>query len=253
MRLPIFLLQILLAIVPVGCGSAPLRESRIGSEEARPPAGQTLRFEADVDRLIVRSREDPSACGGVMLVGSSIFRLWKSAEADLGRGRTVNHAFGGSRTWELVASMDRLVIDFRPSVVVCYCGSNDINAGQPAVEVAARIHVFMKSLEAALPEIEIVYVSINRAPQKRDRWDVVDEANRLITKICEARPNRIFVDVNRGLQDESGDPRLDYYLDDGLHFNSTAYLEVFAPAVRTAIGKAGHDAAWTVPGQVFER
>ncbi len=199
------------------------------------PDGQMTGFGSDVRRLVEASRERPIATGGTMLVGSSIFRLWRDAESDLAAFDVVNHGFGGARTWELLEHAPALVESFRPRTIVVYCGSNDVNAAESADRIVERLRRFTTRMERALPGVRIVHVSINRAPQKQDRWDVVDAANDGIEAMCDRSPTRWFVDVNAGLFDEHGEPRLDLYLDDHLHFTDTAYEEVFLPRVRAVL------------------
>lgn len=199
------------------------------------PPGQELRYENEVDRLIDSSRENPNAHGGIMLVGSSIFRLWNSVIDDFSEWPTVNHAFGGARTWELIEYAQNLIIEFKPRIVICYCGSNDINAGETAESIKRRVAVFMVMIESALPDAEIIYVAINRAPQKRSRWNVVDAANEEIRVLCGEQSNRYFVDVNTELFDELGEPRFELYQTDGLHFKPQAYQKVFTPMVGEAV------------------
>jgi hypothetical protein len=199
------------------------------------PEGQEIRYQAQVQELVQQTTAITDRRIHTVLVGSSIFRLWKSAEDDLRLWSPVNHGFGGSRTWELLTYLQELVIDFHPEVVVIYCGSNDINANEGAVGIADRTIEIFETLERSLPYVKTIYVSINRAPQKKDRWDVVDEANALIESACEGRADRWFVDVNEGLFDDAGMPRYDLYLDDHLHFTSEAYDEVFAPRVLDAL------------------
>ena len=199
------------------------------------PDGLEMRYRGEVDALVEQADAKGVARGGTIVVGSSIVRLWKTVGEDLAPWRPVNHGFGGSRTWELVEYADELVIDFQPKSVIVYSGSNDINAGEDAESIARRVEWFMADVENALPAVEIVYLAINRAPQKRDRWDVVDDANRRISVLCAGRSNRHFVDVNVGLFDEHGEPRLDLYQDDLLHFRPEAYREVFAPGVERTL------------------
>ena len=125
------------------------------------PEGQQVLFREAIARRVDASQENSDAFGGTIIVGSSIFRLWDSVEEDLAPWQPVNHAFGGARTWELLEYVDDLVIAFKPRIVVCYCGSNDINAGEEALEIARRTLLFMEILERALPNVEIVYVAIN--------------------------------------------------------------------------------------------
>ena len=227
-RLPALLVAMLVA-----CTGDPSEIRR--SEATTAPVGQETRYAGAAAALATRSRAAVREPVGTLLVGSSIFRRWSSAAEDLRDEGVVNHGFGGSRTWELLAYAKELVIDFRPAVVVCYCGSNDINAGASAAAIAERVEIFMEAIEHALPGVGVVYVSINRAPQKRDRWAIVDDANRRIESACRNASNRVFVDVNEGLFDADGSPRTDLYLEDGLHFRPAAYHEVFGPAVRAAV------------------
>ena len=199
------------------------------------PSGAQIRFEDDVEAIIEDSRVEPGSYEGTMLVGSSIFRLWSDAEEDLSRFDVVNHGFGGSRTWELLEHAPRLVSSFRPRTIVVYCGSNDVNAGESASRISERLRRFTRRMEAEHPGVRIVHVSIARAPEKADLWPVVDEVNQSIRSLCEKSPTRYFVDVNRGLFDAGGEPRLDLYLDDRLHYTDQAYDDVFRPGVEAVL------------------
>ena len=170
-----------------------------------------------------------------MLVGSSIFRLWSDAEEDLERFDVVNHAFGGSRTWELLEHAPELVSPFRPRTVVVYCGSNDVNASEPAAMIHERLRRFTRRMEVEHPGVRIIHVSIARSPQKSDLHDVVDELNLCIRMMCEDSPSRHFVDVNPGLCDPDGEPMRGFYLDDGLHHTSDAYDRVFLPKLKAVL------------------
>ena len=216
-------------VVQSGC------ESTRGHNTVRVPQGHEMLFHDDVIRLIDSSKNNSRAQGGIMLVGSSIFRLWTSAVHDFGEWPTVNHAFGGARTWELLENVQELVINFNPKIVICYCGSNDINADEGAEDIAGRMQSFMVNVESALPNVNIMYVSINRAPQKYSRWSVVDEANERVEWLCNERSNRYFIDVNKGLCNEDGTPRMELYQSDNLHFKPQAYTNVFTPMVMNAI------------------
>ena len=201
------------------------------------PAGRQVRYRDEVEAIVEESVVDPDSYEGTVLVGSSIVRLWSDAEEDLDRFDVVNHGFGGSRTWELLEHAPSLVTPFRPRTIVVYCGSNDVNDGEPASRIVERLRRFTRRMEGEHPEVRIVHVSIARAPEKADRWHVVEEANRSIRSLCDESPNRHFVDVNEGLFDDQGEPRLDVYLDDRLHYTSDGYDEVFRPRVEAVLAK----------------
>jgi lysophospholipase L1-like esterase len=145
-----------------------------------------------------------------------------------------NRAFGGSRTSDVLERFDLLVRPLAPRIVVYYCGSNDINAGETPAAIFARVHAFEARLRALQPQVRFIYVSIARAPQKKDRMADVDAANALIREFCAAAPRCRFVDVNPALVDDRGNPRPGFYRDDMLHYHPAAYVaftEVLKPVV----------------------
>ena len=100
-----------------------------------------------------------------------------------------------------------------------------------------RFRQFSQRLAEESPATRVFYVSINRAPQKRDQWDVVDTANSLVRKFCAEARNREFIDVNPVLFGENGTPRYELYLDDKLHLNARGYEE-FASIIKPILEKA---------------
>jgi lysophospholipase L1-like esterase len=147
-----------------------------------------------------------------------------------------NRAFGGSRTWEVLHYMDEIVLPYRPRVIVYYCGSNDVNAGESAAAIAGRFREFAARVHAALPETRVLFVSINRAPQKRAQWGVVDAANALVRVYADSVAFVDYLDVNPALFDERGAPRSELYRPDSLHFLPAAYDE-FARIIRPAVAR----------------
>jgi len=117
-----------------------------------------------------------------------------------------NIAFDGAQTDDWNRLIDSRVIPLKPKVVAYYCGSNDVDAGDSAVRIVARIRTFIDRVTKALPDTRVVFVSVNRAPEKRDRWDVVDDINRQIQKYAEKNPRVRYVDVNPALAAADGSP-----------------------------------------------
>ena len=196
------------------------------------PADAGIGFESEVAEIVSASRPDETSYEGTMLVGSSVFRLWADAEDDLSDFDVVNHGFGGSRTWELLEYAPTLIEPFRPHTIVVYCGSNDINAGASASRIVDRLEIFTRRMKESLPGVQVAIVSVNRAPQKIERWPVVDAVNQQLRIWGDESDDHHFIDVNDGLFDSAGKPRLDLYLDDGLHFTPEAYDEVFQPRLK---------------------
>ena len=175
--------------------------------------------------------------GGVVFVGSSIIHRWTNLADQMAPLPVVNRGFDGAVTSDMLRVLDSLVVPLRPKVIVYYCGSNDVDAGQAARAIAARIQLFFTRAAAALPEVGIVFLSVIRAPEKRDRWRIVDEVNALIQAAVSNRNGLEYLDVNVALVDARGAPRMDLYMPDELHLRPAAY-EAVARFVKPVLTKS---------------
>jgi lysophospholipase L1-like esterase len=85
----------------------------------------------------------------------------------------------------------------------------------------------------------VYYSAIQKAPDKRDRWDVVDAVNRAMERYSHEAAKLGYIDLNPVLFDREGRLRENLFLPDGLHFRpeSSAYAE-FAAVVKPVLAKA---------------
>jgi lysophospholipase L1-like esterase len=167
----------------------------------------------------------PPGGGSVVFVGSSIFHRWTNLAAHMAPLPVVNRAFDGAQTTDMLRIIDSVLRE-RPKVVVYYCGSNDVSAGQPAPPIFDRIHEFFTRARTAMPATRLVFVSVIRAPEKRDRWQVVDEVNRRVRAFADDTKQLHYVDVNPVLFNNDGTAKAELYLSDQLHFRPAAYDEL---------------------------
>jgi hypothetical protein len=165
------------------------------------------------------------ATGGVLFVGSSIFHRWTNLTAQMAPLPIVNRAFDGAQTFALLSAFGSMVIPYGPKVVVYYCGSNDVDAGEPAAAIFERIRQFVDRVGTVFPASRVVFVSINRAPEKQDRWDIVDAVNRRVEALAAGSPRLRYVDMNQILFGRDGQARLELYMSDQLHLRPAAYEE----------------------------
>jgi lysophospholipase L1-like esterase len=175
--------------------------------------------------------------GTILFVGSSIFHRWTQLTTQMAPLPVQNIAFDGAQTDDWNRIIDSRVIPARPKVIAYYCGSNDVDAGDSAVRIVARIREFMERVTKALPQTRVVFVSVNKAPEKRDRWDVVDDINRQIQKYAERNPRVEFVDVNPVLFNADGTSKVELFMNDQLHLRPAAYEE-FAKILKPVLERA---------------
>lgn len=194
-----------------------------GADDA---AKRWMQYEPSFKAFAEADLAKPPAKGGILFVGSSIFRQWKELADHMAPLPVLNRAFGGSRTGDQLARFEQLVPVYEPKVMVYYCGSNDLNA-KPADDsdvIFARFREFSERVRAKYPATRLIYVTATRSPDRVARWEQVDHYNALARAYCAATPGRTFVDINPALVDANGHPRLDLYVADKLHFHPAAYV-----------------------------
>jgi hypothetical protein len=204
---------------------------------SQPP--KPTRFQADISRMLESDKTNPPPRDGILFIGSSIFRLWTQLGEQMAPLPVFNRAFGGSVTQDLLDRKDQIVIPYKPRIIVYYCGSNDVNAGESADAIIGRTKQFLKTVNQTLPDTFVYYTSIQKAPDKRSRWDVVDAVNSEMERYSHQAKQLGYIDLNPVLFDHQGNLREDLFLPDKLHFRpeSTAYAE-FAQVVKPVLVKA---------------
>lgn len=209
---------ILLGTLLVTPGAAQVELNR----ETPPPKHDFDRWEKEVAAIEVRDRESPPQPGGIVFVGSSTIRRWKTDQllSDL---PVVNHGFGGSELTDTRHFAERLVIAARPKVVLVYAGSNDLSKGASPIRVHDDFVGFAEKVHKALPETEIVFLSIK--PTIR-RWAIIHRvraANALVEAACLDGKHLHFLNVYPDMLNAAGEPEVKYLADDGLHLNDAGY------------------------------
>ena len=208
-----------------------------------PAALHAQRFQGEVQQMLAREKTNPPPRDGILFIGSSIFRFWTHLSEQMAPLPVFNRAFGGSVTQDMLDRADQLVFPYRPRIIVYYCGSNDVSGGESAEAIIGRTKQFLKIVGEKLPNTFVYYTAIQKAPEKRDRWDVVEAVNREMERHSHQARNLGFIDLNPVLFDKKGNVRMELFLPDELHFrpDSTAYAE-FAAVVKPILTKAweGH-------------
>jgi hypothetical protein len=202
------------------------------------PTGQTVKFEKDVQALLELDRTSPPPANGILFIGSSIFRQWEQLTTQMAPLPVFNRAFGGSHTWEMLYYIDKVVLPYKPAFIVYYCGSNDVNAKLDAVGIAQRTQMFFDRVHRELPRTQIFYATIQKAPDKRARWAVVDSANAIVSRYAADHASFMHtIDFNAVLFDRTGALRSELFKPDSLHFPQPVYVE-FTGVIKPVLEKA---------------
>jgi lysophospholipase L1-like esterase len=196
-----------------------------------PVAGAPAQWESSIAAFEAKDKVQAPAPGGVVFVGSSTIALWKTLAADFPHHRVINRGFGGSELADSVYYSDRIVIPYRPCMVILFAGTNDIEDGKTPQEIFAAFQAFVEKVRAALPGVAIGYIEITSSPSRWKSREAVLATNRLIQDFCATRKNLKFIPVRDKLLGADGLPRKELFVADQLHLNADGY-RILAGAVR---------------------
>ncbi len=186
----------------------------------------------DIARFATQDAERMPAPGGIVLAGSSSFRLWKTATSDLAPLPIVNRGFGGSTIPEMIQYIDETVLRYKPSMVVTYC-ENDLFVDQTKTPEQTRDSYvkFTQLVRERMPEVPMYFVSIKPSPSRWARRAEVIKANKLIEDFTKKDPHHGYIDVWPVML-KNGRPDGSIYVGDSLHMNAEGYrrwTEVIKP------------------------
>jgi lysophospholipase L1-like esterase len=154
----------------------------------------------------------------------------------------LNRGFGGSQLADVAELADRVVLAYKPRLVIVYAGDNDIAARKTPEQVVAAYQKLVEKIHSQLPETRIVFISIKPS---LSRWKLIDEirhANRSIAELA-ARDERLaFVDIEPAMLGPGDLPRKELFRDDGLHLNAEGY-QVWAEQLRPILKETSPSSA----------
>jgi lysophospholipase L1-like esterase len=196
------------------------------------------RWEAAIRQFEAADAANPPKPGGIVFVGSSTIRFWPTAE-DFPELGVVNRGFGGSQTADAVHYVDRIVIKYQPRLVVFYEGDNDLSYGKSPETVFADTVAFFEKVHAALPDANIIHVSIKPSIA---RWNLIDKIRATNALVREYAANHDYIhyfDTEPLILGQDGKPRLELFVSDGLHFSREGYdvlNEILEPLLKVSPG-----------------
>lgn len=181
------------------------------------------RFENEIAAFEKADAENPPKTGSILFIGSSSIRLWKTLEQDFPDHSVLNRGFGGSEISDSVALVDRIVVPYKPKLIVMYAGGNDINAGKTPEQVAEDFKQFVNKVRSKLPDESIDYISMAGNPARWPQVEKVKTANGLIRQYCQETTGLKYIDVFSPMLGTDGLPRPEIFGPDKLHMNAEGY------------------------------
>jgi lysophospholipase L1-like esterase len=205
---------------------------------APPKPGKHEQWDAEIAKLETKAAKRQDLVGGVVFTGSSSIKNWKTLTKDFNGIPVLNMGFGGSELADAVYYIDRLVLQYKPRVVVVYSGENDINAGVPVRRVLEDLKQFIALVHKNDPATRIIVVSLKPSPVREKHLGKVREYNNLASDYIKGIRNVEFADIFTPMLTSDGKFRDELYVSDRLHMTPAGYAiwtDILVPMVRTAV------------------
>lgn len=204
------------------------------AEDKKAGYPDPARWKQDAETFAQWDSKNSFPADAVLFVGSSSIRYWPTADAfpDL---PVINRGFGGSIMADSVYYADPFILKYRPRAVVVYAGDNDCAGGIPPQSVADDFKTLADTIHAALPNTEIICLSIKLSDSRKQYWPPMRQVNEYYKEYAETKDYITYADVDTILRQEDGtvDPAL--YQSDQLHLSDQGYAvwnRLLAPILR---------------------
>jgi lysophospholipase L1-like esterase len=191
---------------------------------------QPNKWEKEIAAFETADRKHFPRPGGIVFVGSSTIRIWKSLDKDFPGYNTLNRGFGGSQLPDSTHFAPRILLPYQPRQIVLFAGTNDIAAKRTPRQVAQDFSDFVIIVRQLLPRTRLSFIELTTSPSRWTQRDAVVETNGIISRLCQ-RNGVDFIPVREKLFGPNREPRPELFITDKLHLNADGY-KILAEAVR---------------------
>jgi lysophospholipase L1-like esterase len=181
-------------------------------------------------------RSTPPPKGGVLFIGSSTIRRWKTLQDDFPGRQVMNRGFGGSQIADSTHFAERIIFPYEPRMILLRAGGNDIHAGKSPEQVFADYRAFVHKVHARLPNTRIAYIATCPAPVRWEERDATKTLNALVEKYTRRHAYLKYIETYDMSVAPDGQPRRELFVADQLHFNAAGY-KILADRVRPYLPK----------------
>lgn len=193
------------------------------------------RWQSTLDEFAAADKAKKPSGRGVLFVGSSTIRMWKTMISDFRDVPTIiNRGYGGSTLEDSSHMVRQLVTQYQPSQVLVYAGENDLHEGRTPEQVLSSMKRLVSAVRAELPGARITFISIKPSPSRAAILPAIRASNVLISDYLLTQYNADYIDVFTPMLGPGGKPRPELFLPDMLHMNAAGYAlwhDVIAPFV----------------------
>lgn len=168
----------------------------------------------------------------LVFYGSSTFTLWNEIETIFEEEYPLNLGFGGSTLAACTWYFDRIFknINNLDSIVI-YAGDNDLGEGRHPEEVVIFLENLLDKIQEKYGNIKCTCISIKPSIARQHLMESIHYTNACIKALMYKNKNFFYINIFNDFLDDEGNPDVQYFEEDGLHFNKKGY-EVLLKALK---------------------
>jgi lysophospholipase L1-like esterase len=181
-------------------------------------------WEKEINAFKEADAKTPPKKKGVLLVGSSSMRAWRTAAEDLPGLDVLNRGFGGSHIEDINHYFSDVVLPYEPKLIVFYAGENDLTAGKTVDRVHEDFEKFIALVHRHLPKSRLIFVSLKPSPARWHLRESFQQLNQLVKADTAKDKRMLYVDIWAAMLDKRGEPKRELFLGDQLHMKLEGYV-----------------------------
>ena len=194
------------------------------------------KWEKEIAGYEQADRTSPPPKGGLLFIGSSTIRLWKTLATDFPQQGVINRGFGGSQIVDSTHFAERIIFPYAPRMIFLRAGGNDIHAGKSPELVFSDFRAFVAKVHAKLPDTQIAYIALSPSIARWDEKEKGEALNRMIREYTREIPGLKYIAAESISLGPDGKPRPELFVADKLHFSPEGY-KLLTESVRPHLPK----------------
>jgi lysophospholipase L1-like esterase len=124
---------------------------------------------------------------------------------------------------DLLLYTDRIVLRYKPRLIVVNEGGNDIHSGRKPEQLLADIQTFVSRVREALPDVPIAFSGLTPSPARWSETDTRLRFNQMLKGYLATGKNLIYLDLFDSYLGADGKPRDELFVEDKLHHSAAGY------------------------------
>jgi lysophospholipase L1-like esterase len=181
------------------------------------------KWENDMKAFEAMDQTNPPPKGGLLFIGSSTIKLWKSLPRDFPNHHVINRGFGGSEIVDATHFAERIIFPYQPRMIFIRAGGNDLWFGKSSEQVFSDFKGFVEKIHAKLPNTQVLFISLSPSIERLKQLDKEKAVNEMVKTYAATHERVKFIDTWSVPLGDDGKPSAEFFLTDKLHFNAAGY------------------------------